>query len=205
MTEPTAPARADGAAPAGTDPDVRLIDLALAFLKIAMVSLGGGMSAWSLRVIVEERRWLTNDEFLAAVTLCRLLPGPNQVNMAVYVGTRHRGLAGAASALAGLTLVPLVIVVGLGLLYFANRQMPALQATMNGLVAAAAGMTLSVGVKLAGQYRRDLGAVVLATAAFAAVAALRWPLLLVLAALAPIGIAWYWPRRRSTPTGQERA
>jgi chromate transporter len=134
---------------------VTLPALTFAFLKIAMASLGGGLSAWALRVIVEERRWLTEEEFLAALTICRILPGPNQVNMAVYVGARFRGLAGAAAALAGLTLVPLAIVLALGAIYFGNRTTPGLQATMTGLVAAAAGMTLSVGVKLSLGYVRQ--------------------------------------------------
>lgn len=193
------------AAPAGAAPaphpagQVGLVSLGLAFLKIAMASLGGGLSAWALRVIVEERRWLTEEEFLAALTICRILPGPNQVNMAVYVGTRFRGLAGALAALAGLTVIPLVIVLGLGALYFGNRQTPGLQATMTGLVAAAAGMTLSVGVKLALGYFKKPVALALAVAAFAGVAVMRWPLLIVLGVLGPIAIAWYWPRKTAGP------
>ena len=189
-----------GAAPPAPGPDatVTLPALTLAFLKIAMASLGGGLSAWALRVIVEERRWLTEEEFLAALTMCRILPGPNQVNMAVYVGTRFRGLAGASAALAGLTVVPLAIVLALGALYFGNRQTPGLQAMMTGLVAAAAGMTLSVGVKLALGYLRRPPALALAVAAFVGVAVMRWPLLIVLAVLGSIGIAWYWPRQRDT-------
>ena len=187
-----------GAAPPAPRPDatVTLPALTFAFLKIAMASLGGGLSAWALRVIVEERRWLTEQEFLTALTICRILPGPNQVNMAVYVGTRFRGIAGASAALAGLTLVPLAIVLALGALYFGNRQTPGLQAVMTGLVAAAAGMTLSVGVKLALGYFRRPAALALAVAAFVGVAVMRWPLLLVLGVLGPIGIAWYWPRPR---------
>ncbi len=92
MTEPEPRAAAPGA-PRPAHP-VSLWALALAFLKIAMASLGGGLSAWALRVIVEERRWLTEQEFLAAFTICRIVPGPNQVNMAVYVGTHFRGLPG---------------------------------------------------------------------------------------------------------------
>lgn len=191
------PLPADAAPPAPRPADaVTLSALSLAFLKIAMASLGGGLSAWALRVIVEERRWLTEEEFLAAYTICRILPGPNQVNMAVYVGTHFRGLAGAAAALAGLTLVPLAIVLGLGVLYFGHRKTPGLQATMAGLVAAAAGMTLSVGVKLSLGYVRQPVALLLALAAFAGVAVMRWPLLLVLGVLGPIAIAWYWPRER---------
>ena len=145
----------EGTPPADVGPPVSLIDLALTFLKIAMVSLGGGMPAWALRVLVEERRWLTEEEFLGALTLCRILPGANQVNLAVHVGTRYRGVAGATAALAGLTVVPLLIVLVLGGLYFRHHPVPALKDSMSGLVAAAAGMTLAVAVKLAGQYRDD--------------------------------------------------
>ena len=187
------PAGASPPAPRSPDP-VSLPALGFAFLKIALASLGGGLSAWALRVIVEERRWLSEEEFLAAYTICRILPGPNQVNMAVYVGTRFRGVAGAAAALAGLTLIPLLIALGLGVLYFGHGRTPGLQATMTGLVAAAAGMTLSVGVKLSLAYFRQPVALLLALAAFVGVALMRWPLLLVLAVLGPIGIACYWPR-----------
>ena len=197
-----APAKAavgnQGAPPPGPEP-ITLLALALTFLKISMVSLGGGMSAWALRVLVEERRWLTNEEFLGALTLCRILPGANQVNLAVHVGTRYRGVPGAASALAGLTLVPLAIVLVLGALYFNHHQVPALKDSMSGLVAAAAGMTLAVGVKLGVEYRRDPVAILLAAAAFVGMGVLRWPLLLVLGVLAPIGVCWYWPRTGARP------
>jgi chromate transporter len=189
MTEPRPAAR-----PAPRREAVSLAALALAFLRIALSSLGGGLSAWALRVIVEERRWLTEAEFLAALTICRILPGPNQVNMAVYVGTHLRGLPGATAALIGLTLVPLVLALGLGALYFEHRRTPGLSSIMSGLAAAAAGMTLSVGVKLGRAYLRQPVAVALAVAAFLGVAWLGWPLLTVLAALAPVAIAWYRPR-----------
>jgi len=191
MSDPPAGASPPALSPPDT---ISLSALSLAFLKIAMASLGGGLSAWALRVIVEERRWLNEEEFLAAYTICRILPGPNQVNMAVYVGTHLRGIAGAVAALAGLTLVPLAIALGLGVLYFGHGRTPALQATMAGLVAAAAGMTLSVGVKLSLGYVRQPVALLLAVAAFVGVAVMRWPLLLVLGILGPIGIACYWPR-----------
>jgi chromate transporter len=175
-------------------PAVTHVDLARCFLKIALVSFGGGLSAWARQVLVEDRQWLTDEEFLTALTLSRLLPGPNVTNMAVYVGTRFHGLSGAAAALAGLTLVPLVIMLGLGVVYFHYHHLPAFQATLTGLVSAGAGLTLSMAVKSGLDIVRQPMAVVLAVAAFIGVAILRWPLLIVLAVLAPIGIAWYWPR-----------
>jgi chromate transporter len=175
-------------------PAVTHADLALCFLKVALASFGGGLSAWARQVIVEERQWLTDEEFLTALTLARLLPGPNVTNMAVYIGTRFHGFSGAGAALAGLTLVPLAILLGLGVLFFQYHQLPGFQAVLTGLVAAAAGLTLSMAVKSGLDIIRQPMAMALAAAAFIGVAILHWPLLLVLAVLAPIGMAWYWPR-----------
>ena len=194
MSEPLRGRRAPPAPrPGGA---VTLSALSLAFLKIAMASLGGGLSAWALRVIVEERRWLTEEEFLAAYTICRdpSRPEPGQhggLRRTPLSRARRRG-GGPRRPHAG----PARIVLGLGVLYFGHRKTPGLQATMAGLVAAAAGMTLSVGVKLSLGYVRQPVALLLALAAFAGVAVMRWPLLLVLGVLGPIAIAWYWPRER---------
>jgi chromate transporter len=169
--------------------------LALAFLVIALASFGGGLSAWAQRVLVERRRWLEQDEFLSALTLCRLMPGPNQVNMAVYVGTRFGGLPGMLAAVAGLVVVPTAILLGIGALYFHYRHLPALDAALRGAVAAAAAMTLQMGMKVGRPLLRDPGAVALAVAAFVGVHIMRWPLVWVVVVLGALGVAWAWPRR----------
>ena len=60
-----------------------LLELALTFNKISLASFGGGLSAWARRVIVEEKKWLDDEEFLSALTLSRVLPGANQTNFAL--------------------------------------------------------------------------------------------------------------------------
>src|SRR3954470_24229580 len=69
------------------------------FLRIAMLSFGGGSLMWSQRVLVEQLRWYTNEQFLNAVSMCQVLPGPNLPNLAVVVGGQYRGFAGASAAL----------------------------------------------------------------------------------------------------------
>ncbi|MBX3024011.1 chromate transporter [bacterium] len=181
MSEPPRPAPTLGA-------------LAVCFLQIALSSFGGGLSAWTRRLVVEQRRWMTDEQFLGALTIARLFPGPNQVNMAIYVGVHFRGLAGALAALAGLLVVPLTILIAMGIAYFHFHHVPALQATLSGVVAAAAGMALSMGFKIVGGYLRQLDALLFAAAAFVAVTVLHVRLPLVVLVLAPLTMLWFWPR-----------
>ncbi len=190
------------AAPSG--PAVTLPDLAACFLQIALSSFGGGLSAWTQRIVVERRRWLDNEQFLTAVTISRLFPGPNQVNMAIYVGQHFRGLPGALAALAGLLGVPLGILLTLGWAYFHYHTVPELRATLSGVVAAAAGMALSMGFKLIGNYLRQPAALLFAAAAFAGVSIFHVSLPLVVLVLAPLAMAWYWPRGETPPAEEVR-
>src|SRR5262245_43927733 len=105
-------------------PPVALTDLALGFGKVAVLSFGGGLTAWARLVIVEQRRWLEDEEFLSALTFCRVLPGPNQLNMAVYVGARLRGFPGVLAAVFGLWTLPFLIVLGLAVAYFHYHDVP---------------------------------------------------------------------------------
>jgi chromate transporter len=173
---------------------VTLPGLALCFLQISLSSFGGGLSAWTQRIVVERRRWLDNEQFLTAVTISRLFPGPNQVNMAIYVGQHFKGLPGALAALIGLLGVPLCILLTLGWAYFHYHQVPSLRAVLGGVVAAAAGMALSMGVKLIGNYLRQPVALLFAAAAFAGVSIFHLSLPLVVLVLSPLAMAWYWPR-----------
>jgi chromate transporter len=84
------------------------------FNHIALASFVGGLSAWSREVLVVEKQWMGEAEFLSAMTMCRILPGANQVNMAVFAGSKMRGLLGAAAALLGLCLMPVVLIMVAG-------------------------------------------------------------------------------------------
>ena len=88
-----------------TERRVALWRIAYSFNRIALSSFGGGLGAWSRKVVVEEHGWMDEAEFLTALTICRVLPGANQVNLAVFVGTKLHGVAGAVAAIIGLILV----------------------------------------------------------------------------------------------------
>lgn len=181
--------------PDGT-PDVSIARLAVTFCQIALASFGGGLSAWSRQVVVENRGWMTDEEFLSAMTLCRVLPGANQVNLAIFVGGKLRGVAGAVAAVVGLTAVPVLIVLVLGYLYFSNHTLPATQSVLRGVTAVAVAMTFAMAYRTGLKALRSPTAWALFAAAFLLSAVFRLPLPLMLAIVAPVALWWAWPPRR---------
>ncbi len=96
-----------------SDPQPGLSELFFTFASMSLSGFGGVLP-WARRMLVEERKWMTAEEFNEAFSLSQFLPGPNIVNFSVVFGSRLRGAAGAAVALAGLIGPPVVIVTILG-------------------------------------------------------------------------------------------
>jgi chromate transporter len=175
---------------------VSLVDLAWTFNHIALASFGGGLSAWSREVLVVEKQWLGEEEFLSAMTMCRILPGANQVNMAVFAGSKMRGLAGAGAALFGLCLMPVAIIMVAAFFYFRFKEMPAVKGVLHGASAAAVALTLAMVIQTGKKCITGLVPALLFATAFVLNGLLRWPLPVVLAILAPISLLWAWPKNR---------
>ncbi len=178
-------------------PAPSLWEIAKAFNQIALESFGGGLSAWSREVIVLERGWMTDQEFLSASAICRVLPGANQVNLAVFVGTKFYGISGALVAVIGLVTVPAIMVMLLGALYVRFRNEAVLRHCLSGMAAAAAGLTLSVAWQQGRKVIGSIATALLCGAALLAAAVLRTPLWLILLLLVPPGVAWSWRKERS--------
>lgn len=164
------------------------------FLKIGLSGFGGVMP-FARRMLVERQRWLSELEFLDVLSLSQFLPGPNIVNVAVIVGRRYRGVAGAVAACTGLLLMPLVLVLVLATLYEQFAQVEAVRGACSGISASASGLIVATALKLA----RPLGAsgwqVAVCVVVFVGIALLRVPLLWMLAAVCPAAIALAWAER----------
>src|SRR5258708_16609630 len=91
---------------AAAPPRPSLSELFIAYALISLYGFGGVL-AWSRRMMVDERRWLTPEQFNETYALCSFLPGPNIVNFSVIFGSRIRGPLGVLIALVGLLRPPL--------------------------------------------------------------------------------------------------
>ncbi|MEA2934877.1 MAG: chromate transporter [Variibacter sp.] len=172
------------------------LELFLAFAKVSVMAFGGVLP-WARRMIVEQRRWMTAEEFNEAFSLCQFLPGPNIVNFSVYFGSRCAGPLGAVAALVGVLGPAVVIVMLVGSLYVTYGSLDAVQRVLGGLAAAAAGLIVGVAGKMAEPlwraWRRP--ALYVALAIFISVGVFRVPLLWALLAGTPVSIflAWRFP------------
>ncbi|MGX9963656.1 chromate transporter [Roseomonas sp. F4] len=174
--------------------------LFLTYLKIGLVGFGG-VNAWARRVLVEEKRWVTEQEYAEVLGLGQVLPGPNALNVAIHLGDRFGGGWGALATSVGLFGGPLVVLIGLALLHDAYGDVPMVQAVLAGTAAAAAGMVLGTAAKITTNLKPAWPILAVGVAALLGGSVLRLPLPWIVLGLAPVGIlaAWWTMRDRVRP------
>jgi chromate transporter len=193
---PLGGATAETDAVAHAHPRIGLARIFAAFFWLGVTSFGGNTAAWLHHRIVQRRHWVTDAQFLAGIALGRIMPGSGGVNLTVQVGQRLRGSAGAMAAVVGLLSGPLVIVVAIAAAYTRGGWSPAVHAMLDGIAAAAIGLTFATGLKLLPRAPAGLGPLAVTLATVLCVGILRWPMLPVVLCLAPVsvGLALVQPR-----------
>ena len=170
-------------------------ELFTTFTRLALQGFGGVLAV-AQRELVEYRGWLTRDQFIEMLAISQVLPGPNIVNLSLMLGDRYYGLRGAASALAGLLAVPLVIVLALATAYAEFASVPIVAGALRGMGAVAAGLVIATAAKLSGTLRTNRMGPLLGTGfallTFLMIAWLRWPLAWVVVGLGTIAVAVAW-------------
>jgi chromate transporter len=157
----------------------------------------GGVFVMGRRMLVEERQWLTAEEFVELLGLCQFLPGANIVNLSVVVGRRFRGWTGSLAALAGIVVAPAVIAAVLAALFLRYAALPQVGHAVAVMAAAAGGLVIGTAIKMAAPVVRKDGvlAVPIVAGTLVLAAGLHWPLIAVLAVMAPLGMGLAWMRR----------
>ncbi len=170
-------------------------DLRALFLGFSAVGLSGfgGVLPFARRMLVEQRKWMTADEFNTQLGLCQFLPGPNVINLAVVVGKRYRGVAGAIIAPVGLLAGPLAIVLLLALLYDRYGSLPIAQSMLRGIAAVGCGLLFAMAWRMGSALKGKAVFLPFTALTVAAIAWLRWPLPIVMVAglLLSGGVAWW--------------
>lgn len=174
-------------------PHPTIRQLFLGFLALGMMAFGGALPL-AHRMLVEDKRWLNETEFTELLGLCQFLPGGNMINLSVAVGMRFRGVKGAFVSIMGLVAMPSVVLIMLGMLYERFRNDAQVAHVFAGLAAAAAGLLISMAIKIALPLRKKFMMAGVAVMCFIAIALLRLPLLWVMLVMTPLSI---WVTARS--------
>jgi len=175
-------------------------ELFVAFTTMSLQGFGGVLPI-TQRVLVEQRRWLTREQFVEMLSVSQVLPGPNVVNLALMYGDRCFGLRGAFAALAGMLVVPTLIVLVLTALYGHYADDPVVTGALRGMGAVASGLVIATALKLASTLRRNVMGLAwclgFGLLTIVAIAGLRVPLVWVILGLGAIAIAVAYARLRS--------
>ena len=178
-----------------------LAELFLAFAKMSLAGFGGVLY-WARRGIVDQRRWMTAEEFNETYALCHFLPGPNIVNLSLVFGSRFRGIAGGVAAFAGLVGPPMVIATILAALYARFGEIDVLRRILAGVSCADVGLLLATVFRMMMPLirKRDLISLIILAAVFLAIGIARLPLQAVLLAGVPVSLAVTLMMRRGAKT-----
>ena len=171
-------------------------DLFWSFTILALQGFGGVLAVVQ-RELVEKKRWMSREQFIEDWAVAQIMPGPNVINLALMIGGRYFGMAGALAGVAGMLAAPMVVVLVLAIAFGGVSDAPWAQGALRGMGAVSAGLIAAVGLKLISALRKNpMGmpaCVLLAAASFVGVGVMRWPLLHVLLSTGLLACSWaYW-------------
>ncbi len=168
-------------------------DLFLSFTWLALQGFGGVLAVVQ-RVLVEEKRWMTREQFVEDWAVAQIMPGPNVVNLSLMIGGRYFGLPGALAGLAGMLAAPLLVALMLAMAFGGVSDAAWAQGALRGMGAVSAGLIAAVGLKLIGALQGNpMGMPVcigLSVLSFVGVGVMRWPLAWVLLGTGLLACGW---------------
>jgi chromate transporter len=161
-----------------------LAELTRTFARIGVLSFGGPAAQIALmhRVVLDEKRWVEEADYLRALSLCMLLPGPEAMQLATWIGWKLHGVRGGLIA-GGLFVLPgACVVLGLSLIYAAFGQVPLVAALFAGVQAAVIAIVIEALLRVAKRALKSRAAHLVALGAFVGLFLLDLPFPLIILA-----------------------
>ncbi len=161
------------------------------WLKIGLLSFGGpaGQIAMMHKELVDDKKWVDEQTFLIGLNFCMLLPGPEAMQLATYVGWRMHGLRGGLAAGLLFVLPGAALMLVLSLLYASFGQVPLSAALFTGVKAAVLAIVVEALLRIARRALKGQADWWLAALAFVAIYFARVPFPVIVLAAAAFG---YW-------------
>ena len=170
---------------------VSLRDALVVWLRVAALSFGGpaGQIAVMHRILVEEKRWISENRFLHALNYCMLLPGPEAQQLATYIGWLLHRTAGGLVAGTLFVLPGFVAILLLSILYAGYQELTLVQALFYGIKAAVLAVVVEAVLRIGKRALKNGVMVAIAAAAFVGIFFVDLPFPLIIAVAALVGLA----------------
>ena len=175
------------------------------FLFLGFVNIGGPVAQITMMFnhMVEKRRWLSKDRFIKIMAFCHMLPGPEALQLAIYVGYLKRKLWGGVFAGVTFIMPGAVVMIVLSWLYVKYGQLPQVMNALYVLKPAVLGIIAAGIIKLGRAAIRNVFLGVLLVGAFVAMrfAGINFLLILLIAGLLNLIVEHGWPvLKKTAPT-----
>jgi chromate transporter len=173
-----------------------LAELFWALSGLALQGFGGVLPV-ARRVLVDQHKWYTEQEFLEEWGVAQVMPGPNVVNLAVMLGARNFGAVGAFVAIFGLLLFPSILLVFAAIFLQQFRDHPIVGQALHGMGAVSAGLMAGSSLKMLTALKNHPLtfpiAVLITIITFVLLGVFRLPFIPVLLAIGSLSMALtYW-------------
>lgn len=161
------------------------------WLKLGFISFGGpaGQIAIMQKELVENRRWIEQDDFLHALNFCMLLPGPEAQQLATYMGWRLHGIRGGIVAGALFVLPSVFLLLLLSYVYAVYGNIPQINAVLDGFKAVVVAIVIEAVLKIGKKAFKSVWHILIAALSFAAIYFFQVPFPLIIICAAIIGLA----------------
>lgn len=129
---------------------LELLNLFWIFFKLGLLTFGGGyaMIPQIKEIVVEKKKWLTEDEMLEILAIAESTPGPIAINMATYIGFKQKKILGSALATLGVVLPSLIIIYLIFLILEQYMQNEYVLYAFSGIKVGVAFLILKAGINL---------------------------------------------------------
>jgi chromate transporter len=150
--------------------NLSLFDLLKIYLKIGIQSVGGGYAMLTVleNQMVEERKWITHDEFLHAITVGQSAPGVMICNVGGYIAYRLKGFPGLLLAMLGMIIPSFFVVVAFAIFYASAKEQVWLNRFFHGVGPGVVGALAGLTVRVAKRNTKTVGYILIALTAFIA-------------------------------------
>lgn len=130
-------------------------DLYISFTLMALQAFGGS-TAIAQQFLVDQKKWLTQSQFLDLLTVSQVLPGPNIMILTILIGDRNFGWKGALASFLGMVSVPGTLMLSVFVFYQQFSDNPLVSQALVGMAASAAGMVAGAALKLVYNCRENI-------------------------------------------------